>query len=784
MIVALGLIVFGQGALLWQVAATQQQGWQVSDLDAGPSREPDIAIDANGNALAVWLNEQRVRTSTFSIHAGSWSPAITLSNPNDSSSAPRVASNAAGEAVAVWRGMKASNASPYIALSRYSPATGAWNIALELPTNGYWPRAVIDAHGNTIVVWSEFLRANAYYDDEVHEIRSVRYDAATATWSAPVAVSDEHAWGLQLGTDGAGNVTVVWSRWGSTSCCYLESARLSTGSHQWSGVTRLWEGQLFPNTWGVVADHAGNVTTVWSEFPGSVYSARLSADTATWSAAITVATANAWDPGASLGVDATGNVTAVYGSGVGPIGTVWSISYSEATNTWSAPSNIAINVVSGSARLAVDPPGNATVVWLLTGGAMQVARRPAGGLWSTLAAVGGSPITPRIASDRAGTTFVLWGRRAAPPALQAARLTATVAAPAIGHVTSTSGALTIEFAPPLVVEPGYAVLNYEYSLDNGAAWTPRTPASPNSPVVISGLIDGLSYTVRLRPVNATGPGVASDAAILTPGLTAPANLRVATMVGNLVTLAWAVPSSSVLPTGYLLEGGSSPGSVAATISTPGLILTFPAPNGIFYVRARGTLGRVESEPSNEIAINVGVPAPPSAPTNLLGHADGSTVALTWQNTVAGGAATGIVLDVSGHANGSISLPLTDRFTFAVVLSGTYSVAVRAINASGSSPQSNPVTLTFPGTCSAPLTPTNLAAAKNGSTVFLAWSPPAAGAAPTEYSVLVSGSFNGSITTSGLTFSSSAPPGTYSLSVAATNACGTSAATPETTIAIP
>ena len=196
-------------------------------------------------------------------------------------------------------------------------------------------------------------------------------------------------------------------------------------------------------------------------------------------------------------------------------------------------------------------------------------------------------------------------------------------------------------------------------------------------------------------------------------------------------------------------------------------------------------GRSESQPSNEVVLNVGVPAPPSAPTNLLGFTDGGHLALAWQNTFTGGAPSDIFLDVSGDRSESFRLGgVTERFAFSPVPSGTYTFAVRAVNALGTSIASNAVTLTFPGTCSAPQTPTNLSLSKQDDSISAFWSLPASGAAPTGYILNVSGAINQSFNLTERTVSGTVPQGTYLISVSAANACGSSAPTPAKTITIP
>ncbi len=786
-IVAIGVC----GMFGWPLPASEQAGWEVTDLDSGASSFPKIAVDEGGNAIAVWDNGQRIRTATFAAATETWSQPVTLSNPVDFTFDHRVASNAAGDAIAVWSGTRSSNGTTYIALSRYSAATKTWDNALELPTKGSQTRAVIDGQGNITVVWAEFLRVTPgyYYDEEVHELRSVRYDAATATWSSPVVLSGEYAWQPEVAIDGAGNVTLVWWSW---SDGFIESVRWSSGTGRWSDIRRLSSSSAyFP---AIVVDTRGDVTAVWHQStpsnPRALHAARYSADTGTWSPPVFVAAPS--DPETSLGVDATGNVTVVYASTPYPYGfpqpdpaTLRSISYLRASNSWSVPEDIATNAGFGGGQIAVDPYGNATVTWLTLDRTLWTARRPIGGQWSTDATVAGAFSTPRIASDVVGNIFLLWSRRAPGPAVQAARWSASLAAPTIGRVTSRSGALTIDFTPPRVLTSAHAVLNYEYSVNDGATWTPRTPASGASPMLVEGLTNGVAYRLRLRGINIAGTGLASDALTATPGLEAPENLR-ATVVGNAVTLIWTPPSSGVLPTGYLLEGGITPGTTLAGLRSPGTAttVTFAPPQGVFYVRARATVDQAESEPSNEVTINVGVPGPPSPPKDLLGLADGDALTLAWQNTVAGGAPSEIFLDVTGDRLESIQLPLTERFSHSGVPAGTYTFAVRASNESGISGPSNAVTLTFPGTCSPPATPTNFTASKIGNTIFVSWSPPASGTAPTRYLLIVSGSIEGSLPVTGLALSGAVGQGTYIIGVAAENTCGTSPATPPKTITIP
>jgi hypothetical protein len=267
----------------------------------------------------------------------------------------------------------------------------------------------------------------------------------------------------------------------------------------------------------------------------------------------------------------------------------------------------------------------------------------------------------------------------------------------------------------------------------------------------------------------------------------PTGLRAWSIDGNVVTLRWDTPPIGPTPTGFVLEGGVAPGQVLASIPTnsPYPIHTFSAPSGAFYVRVHALAGADRSGPSNEIRIFVNTPTPPSAPADLLGLVNGSSLNLAWRNTFEGGAPTSLVLNVAGAFDTSVVMSATDRFTYHGVPGGTYTFSVSAMNAAGTSSASNPVTLTFPGACSgAPLSPAGFLAYKIGNAIFVVWDAATSGSAPTEYVLNVSGAFAGSFATAGRTMSGTVGPGSYGLSAVATNSCGASPATLVQTIVIP
>jgi hypothetical protein len=253
-----------------------------------------------------------------------------------------------------------------------------------------------------------------------------------------------------------------------------------------------------------------------------------------------------------------------------------------------------------------------------------------------------------------------------------------------------------------------------------------------------------------------------------------------------VTLRWTPAAQGPPPTDHVIEGGVVPGQVIGVLGTssPHPIFTFDVPSGAFYVRVHALRPGERSGASNEIALFVNVPQPPSPPANLVGTPSGTSLSLAWRNTFAGGAPSSVVLDVSGALALSLPLPGTaDRFDYAGVPPGTYTFSLRALNASGESSSSNSVTLTFPGGCTAPQAPANFLAYRIGSVLHAIWDPPSSGSAPINYILNVSGAVNAAVPTTARALSGQVGMGVYVLSVTGINECG-SATTPTQTVIVP
>ena len=77
-------------------------------------------------------------------------------------------------------------------------------------------------------------------------------------------------------------------------------------------------------------------------------------------------------------------------------------------------------------------------------------------------------------------------------------------------LTVVAGYAQVDVAFTAGAANGSAISGYQVSLDDGATWQPAAAGSTASSVVVSGLANGRAYPLRLRAVNAAGPGPSSE----------------------------------------------------------------------------------------------------------------------------------------------------------------------------------------------------------------------------------------------------------------------------------
>ena len=184
----------------------------IENNDTGSAMNPHVAVDGSGNAIAVWKQHDGTRNNIWSNRydagSGTWSTASLIEDSMNDTEGPQVAMDASGNAVVVWQ--QDDGTRHNIWSNRYDASSGSWSTAslIENSTNdAEGPQVAIDASGNAVVVWQQD-------DGTRNNIWSNRYDASSGSWLGATLIETNmtSANNPQIAVDGMGNGVSVWSQ--------------------------------------------------------------------------------------------------------------------------------------------------------------------------------------------------------------------------------------------------------------------------------------------------------------------------------------------------------------------------------------------------------------------------------------------------------------------------------------------------------------------------------------------------------------------------------------------
>jgi len=335
--------------------------------DANSASAPQIAVDASGNAIAAWVQIDNgilsIWTNRYDVTTGLWdTPAVIESDSGAGhfAFAPQIGIDASGNAIAVWR---QSNGTVYsIWANRYDVTTGLWGMATEIETDNnaghtaHDPQIGVDASGNAIAVWRQ---SNGTFVS----IWANRYNVTTGLWGTAALIENDNnnADNPQIGVDASGNAIAVWHQDSSTVD--------SIWANRYDVTTGLWGTAVLieaDNALGHDADKpqigvdvSGNAIAVWRQSNStvdSIWANRYDVTTGLWGTAARVEADNTLGHDADkpqIGVDVSGNAIAVWRQFQGTVDSIWANRYDATTGLWGIAEEIeADNTVGHNAYQA------------------------------------------------------------------------------------------------------------------------------------------------------------------------------------------------------------------------------------------------------------------------------------------------------------------------------------------------------------------------------------------------------------------------------------------------
>ncbi len=272
-----------------------------------------VAFAGDGSATAIWYRpvgygDLRIETSVRPASSGEWQPSVEIGRGAN----PDIAVQPDGSAVAVWSAWPGD----YAIQAAVRGSDGIWAPPATLSGPAYifsvFPRVAVDGAGNATALWSRMRQ------DQVMALESASRPFGSAGWEPPDTIATGRVYGYiqgishaGLAVDPAGNLVTAWEQWDGSP--WVRAAyRVPGGS--WQAPQEL--SQRSENLDPVVAvDLAGDALVLWSRAASSRLDALIQVSfrdvaTSIWTAPMSISGSGGSFP--DVAFDGSGNAVAVW----------------------------------------------------------------------------------------------------------------------------------------------------------------------------------------------------------------------------------------------------------------------------------------------------------------------------------------------------------------------------------------------------------------------------------------------------------------------------------------
>lgn len=335
---------------------------------------PVMGMDAQGNTVVIWRGivggVTVIQASTLAFGSDIWSAPVTISTPGVNANDPDLAVGANGNAVAVWR--RTSN---NVIQTASLPFGGSWSAVTDLSAIGSTnPSVAVDSNGNAVAAWvtggaTVFASTSSF----------------GGAWTSPTPLSSPSGTiELDTGIADNGNATVVWVQNDGGNNQTHASTSVGGVWPPLNGVV-LSVGVL-SDTAVIGVSPSGYAVAAWIAFDGSNEIVQAATETApnVWTAAQTISPAG-MDVSPSdldIAVNANGDAMVVW-TLTGAVDMIQSSFLPFGSLVWSSPEDASpATENSDSPQVALDAAGNAIVAWMNENDdRIEASMHPRGGSW-------------------------------------------------------------------------------------------------------------------------------------------------------------------------------------------------------------------------------------------------------------------------------------------------------------------------------------------------------------------------------------------------------------------
>lgn len=150
------------------------------EFNIGNASLPDIAIDQNNDAIAIWLKHDGQRNNLwYNRFTGSWGAVANYIERERQGDAdyPRIVFSKSNRALATWTQQDQAEDSKNLMSSFFSAVENGWqaNQSIAIGTSLDYPAPYFDREGNAVIMWQEGLTSG--------DVKASYYSKLSGKWS-------------------------------------------------------------------------------------------------------------------------------------------------------------------------------------------------------------------------------------------------------------------------------------------------------------------------------------------------------------------------------------------------------------------------------------------------------------------------------------------------------------------------------------------------------------------------------------------------------------------------
>lgn len=344
-------------------------GITTNTLSNSGASNPGVVSDPNGNTTAVWVENNVIQTAEKPFN-GNWKPSEALSDTG--ADFPQIAVDRSGLVVAAWirnGGVETSN----------KLFGQPWQNIMVLETSGAsFPRISIGGDGDAktyVVLWNSYLNGM----NTIHAARKLM----KGMWAPTEIISDTrtNAGYGDITVDPHGDITAVWFRYGMNatnnfSNVVVQTSDFSLSQGGWTPVRNLsGSGIRDPKTLivRVGSDGLGNKIALWNQSfddrTFNIESAVKPAYSSNWTSPVDLSTGNLYSYSTDLAITPLGAIALnmFYNGTNVQIQSLESDVTSFMNNSWSSPFTVSVDGQNGFSQIAASMTQNTVntaAIWL------------------------------------------------------------------------------------------------------------------------------------------------------------------------------------------------------------------------------------------------------------------------------------------------------------------------------------------------------------------------------------------------------------------------------------